>query len=218
MKQLWICGVMALAAVSVFGQDKKPKDEGQEKKPKEQFSDAMFLANVNRTNLLEINLGQLAGTQSMNVDVKVFGQKMVTDHQKLNADVTDLAARKQINLPGKLTEDEQKMVDDLGKLSGEVFDRRFMAHMVSGHEKAVEAFKKASSDAKDADIKGFAAGALPKLEEHLKEAKELRDKIGGVPEQPKPEKPKGEPEKPLPEKPEKPKPLPPEKPDRPDHP
>jgi putative membrane protein len=216
MKRIGIVSALvATMAAGAIAQDKRPEGDKPEKKPKEQFSDAAFLASVNRINLLEITLGQLTGTQSMNVDVKAFGTKMVTDHQKLNADATDLAARKKINLPGKLTEDEQKMVDDMGKLSGDVFDRRYVSHMVSGHEKAVESFKKAATDAKDADIKGFAAGALPKLEEHLKEAKELRDKIGGAPEQPK--KPKsGDPDKPQPDKPEKPKP--PDKPDQPDRP
>jgi putative membrane protein len=205
--------LMALA-IAAPAQD-KPQPKPQEPKPKEAFSDTAFLADVNRANLLEIAMGQLTGTQSMNVDIKTFGQKMVTDHQKLNADLTDLAARKKISLPGKLTDDQQKMVDDMGKLSGDVFDKRYMSHMVSAHEKAVESFKKAATDAKDADIKGFAAGTLSKLEEHLKEAKELRDKIGGA--QPKPEKkPKpGEPEKPLPDKPDNPRPLPPDKPDRP---
>jgi len=213
-----LCGGMLMLTAMACGQDNKPTDPPPDKKPKEAFSDAEFLASVNRTNLLEIAMGQLCGTQSTNLEVKEFGQKMVVDHQKLNADLTNLAARKKIRLPSKLTEDEQKMVDDMGKLSGEPFDKRFTSHMVSGHEKAVEAFKKASADAQDADIKSFAAGALPKLEEHLKDAKDLRDKIGGVPEQPKEKRKPGEPEKPLPEKPEKPQPVPPERPDRPDHP
>jgi putative membrane protein len=160
MLRALLSSLLALSVAGVaLGQDRPPpgnpppkKEDGQEKKP-EPFSDASFVTNANRTNLLEIAMGQLAGTQSMNADVKVFAQKIATDHQKLNADLTDLAARKKINLPGKLTEDEQKMIDDMGKLSGDVFDRRFMAHMVSGHESAVASYKKASTDAKDADIK-----------------------------------------------------------------
>jgi putative membrane protein len=208
------CGFV-LATGSALGQEKKPP-------PEKTLSDKDFMTGSARTNLLEIELSRLPATQSMNVDVQAFGQKMVTEHQRLNEQLTELAAKKKVKLPDKLTEQQQKMVDDMMKLSGEPFDRRYMAHMVSDHEKAVESFKTASTDAQDAEVKSFAAGALAKLEEHLKEARELNAKVTGTPEKPKPDKPApkpdqpDKPDKPKPERPEKPKP--PGRPDNPDRP
>lgn len=201
---------VVLVAGSSFAQEKKPPAE-------KTFSDRDFMTGSARTNLLEIALSRLPATQSMNVDVQSFGQKMVTEHQRLNEQLTEVAARKKVKLPDKLTEPQQKSVDDMLKLSGEPFDRRYMQHVVTDHEKTVESFKKASTDAQDAEVKSFAAGALSTLEEHLKEARELRDKVTGTPEKPKPKKPEpkpDEPEKPKPERPEKPKP--PGRPDNPD--
>jgi putative membrane protein len=212
MKWKWIVPAALVLTTGALAQDKKPGKE-PEHKPGAQMSDSDFMTKTATTNQIEIAMGRLAGTQSMNVDVKAFGKKMVTDHEKLNADLTSLAARKKIKLPEKLGEADQKMVDDMSKVSGDVFDRRYVDHMVSGHQNAVEMFKKTAADAKDADVKAFAAGALPKLEEHLKEARELQTKIGGTPEKKPPQT-----EKPKPGEPEKPKPNPPDKPKRPDRP
>ena len=46
------------------------------------------------------------------------------------------------------------------------------------HKKAVKAFEKAANEAKDADVKAFAAKTLPTLKEHLSMAEDLQKKVG----------------------------------------
>lgn len=174
-------------------QDKPKPEKPKPEKPADESKDHAFVNKAVQSNLMEVALGQLTMTQSSNLDVKMFGQKMVTDHEKLNTELKQLAQKKSITIPDKLSDDEQKMVDGWKKLTGDAFDTRYVGHMVSGHEKAVDSYKKAS-ESQDADIKAFASGALPKLEEHLKEAKELKEKITRQ-EKPKPA-PKPEPDRP----------------------
>jgi putative membrane protein len=50
--------------------------------------------------------------------------------------------------------------------------------MVSDHKTVVDEFKKASTDAKDGDVKAFAAKTLPTLEMHLSMAEDLQKKVG----------------------------------------
>lgn len=189
-----LVSVTALAAA----QEDRPKPADPKQKP--QQLDKEFMEKANRANLMEIAMGRLAGTKAENAEVKEFGRRMVTDHEAMNTELSDLAARKSIKLPGELTKDQQKMIDDMGKTSGKEFDKQFMNHMVSDHEKAVELFRSTSTSAQDPDIKSLAAGALPKLESHLKEAKALRDKVAGrETDKPKPDKPA--PDKPKPDKP-----------------
>ena len=68
-----------------------------------------------------------------------------------------------------LIESEQlsKHADELAKLSGTAFDRKFVDLMVENHEKDVKLFKEAADDADDADLKAFAAKQLPTLQKHL---------------------------------------------------
>jgi putative membrane protein len=200
--------LLLASAAALHAQD-RPKPEVP--KPDRQNPDSDFMERANRLNLTEIAMGKLAGTQAESIELKHFGLKMITDHQAANNELIGLANRKGLKLPGELTKDEQKMIDDMGKGSGKEFDKKFTTHMVTDHEKAVELFTRAAGSAQDADVKTFAARMLPKLEEHLREAKTLRDKVQG--RQDKPEKPE------KPEKPDKPgdKPEPP-KPDKPGRP
>lgn len=196
--------LMMLALVAAASaQQPQPKPEPPEK-PREQFSDSAFLEKVNRINLFEIALGELTRTQSTNPAVMTFGEKMVIEHQKLDADLAALAAKLQMKLPGKLTDAESKQVEEFKKLSGRDFDRKYVGQMATGHAAAVDLFKKAVTDARESDIRAFAVDSLPKLENHLKEAKELKESVAPDKEdKPKPDAPK--PEKPKPDKPDKPR-------------
>lgn len=177
-------------------QPDKPKPEKPKPdQPRDENKDHSFVSRSLQAGLMEVALGELAATQSSNLDVKAFGQRMVAEHGKLNGDLRQVAQKKSITIPDRLPEADQKMVDGYKKLSGDAFDTRYVGQMVSSHEKAVEMFKKAANDSSDADVKALASSALPKLEEHLKEARELKDKITRE-EKPKPEQKPDRPVKP----------------------
>ncbi|MFP5213433.1 MAG: DUF4142 domain-containing protein, partial [Acidobacteriota bacterium] len=57
------------------------------------------------------------------------------------------------------------------------FDRQYMRHMIEDHIQDVSEFKEEAKDGQDADIKSFAADKTPKLEEHLKMAKDIHGKV-----------------------------------------
>jgi putative membrane protein len=48
--------------------------------------------------------------------------------------------------------------------------------MVKDHDKTVEKFEDAASDAKDADVKNWASKTLPTLKEHKEAIKAINDK------------------------------------------
>ena len=58
------------------------------------------------------------------------------------------------------------------------FDEKYVSQIgVSAHEDAIKLFKKAATEAEDADVKEFAARNLPGLEQHLEMAKALQQKM-----------------------------------------
>ena len=104
----------------------------------------------------------------MSQDVKEFGAMMVADHSKANDELKTLATAKNITLPATLGEDTQEDVNELAKLSGKEFDKKYVSMMVDDHKEDVDAFKKAAEDNNiDPDIKAFAAKTLPTLQQHL---------------------------------------------------
>lgn len=73
-----------------------------------------------------------------------------------------------------LEDSDRKMLDKFAGYTGAKFDHEYMEHMVDDHEKDVKEFEDASKNAKDPDIKAFAAKTLPTLQEHLRMAKEAQ--------------------------------------------
>ena len=73
----------------------------------------------------------------------------------------------------------QATKDKLAKLSGADFDREYMDMMVKDHVKDVKEFEDASTKAKDADVKAWAAKTLPTLREHLQMARDVNSKVSG---------------------------------------
>ncbi|RIV23484.1 DUF4142 domain-containing protein [Fibrisoma montanum] len=126
-----------------------------------------FAVKAANGGLLEVELGRLAQEKAQNADVKAFGAMMVEEHQKANQELKALAAQKNITLPTTLGEDAQKHVDELSRLSGAEFDKKYIDLMVEDHEEDVKLFKEAADDADDADMKAFAAKTLPTLQKHL---------------------------------------------------
>jgi putative membrane protein len=138
--------------------------------------DREFMAEAAPGGMMEVELGRLAATKGQSTDVKRFGQRMVDDHSKANAELKQLAARKGVTLPADLKDEQKQERDRLSKLSGAEFDKEYMKLMVDDHDKDVEAFQDEAEDGGDADVKAFASKTLPTLKEHQSMAKEIKGK------------------------------------------
>jgi putative membrane protein len=131
-------------------------------------TDTSFIKSAAQGGMEEVELGKLAAEKASNPDVKSFGQRMVDDHSKANDQLKQLAAQKGVTLSATLSPTKKGEVNKLSKLSGAAFDRTYVSMMVKDHKKDVAEFEKTSKNAKDADLKGWAAATLPTLQDHLK--------------------------------------------------
>jgi len=136
-------------------------------------STAKFLVNVADVSMTEVQLGQIAAEKASNQRVKDFGSMMVKDHSAANDELKTLAANKNVTLPGSISEEHQKKIDDLNKKTGKDFDKAYMDMMEDGHESTVKDFEK-NNDNKDADVKAFVNKMLPTLKMHLDSAKAIK--------------------------------------------
>ena len=139
--------------------------------------DKEFVSKAGMGGLAEVQMGNLALQKAANADVKAFGQRMVTDHSKANAELAQFATAKGLALPTELADEHKAGYEHLNGLSGAEFDKAYMEHMVSDHEKDVAEFDKASTSASDADLKAWAGKTLPTLKEHLELAKTTARKV-----------------------------------------
>jgi putative membrane protein len=139
-------------------------------------NDREFMSEAATGGLMEVELGRLAVQKGQSADAKHFGQKMVDDHSKANAELKQLAAAKGVTLPGDLKAEQKEERDKLAKLSGAEFDHKYIELMVEDHDKDVKAFQDKANDAGDPDLKAFVTKTLPTLQEHQRMAHAIHDK------------------------------------------
>jgi putative membrane protein len=144
--------------------------------------DLSFAKEAAIGGLAEVDLGNLAKDKASNADVKQFGERMVTDHSKINDELKQWAQKKNVTLPGDLDTKHKALHERLSKLEGPAFDKAYIDEMVTDHVKDVAAFKKHAM--KDEDLKAFVARNLPTLEDHLKQAKDVQAKLKATTEKP----------------------------------
>ena len=127
-----------------------------------------FAVKAANGGMLEVELGRMAEEKAASKDVKDFGAMMVKDHSKANEELKTIAATQNITLPSTLGEDEQKHVNDMAKLSGAEFDKKYVSMMVDDHKDDIDLFKKAVDDEKtNQAVKDFASKTLPTLQKHM---------------------------------------------------
>src|ERR1051325_2263831 len=62
-------------------------------------SDQMWVMNVAKAGMAEVQVGKLAAEHASSDEVKKFGQRMVDDHSKANDELKSLAEKKNITWP-----------------------------------------------------------------------------------------------------------------------
>lgn len=137
-------------------------------------ADQKIVQDMAMANMAEVELAKLAQGKTQNAEVKAFAQQMIDDHSRALADVQNLAQNKGVNLPAALDKKHKAQADKLGKLSGDAFDRAYMAQAgVADHKKVHSKLEKDVKAAKDEDLKALAAKMLPTVAQHLDHAEKM---------------------------------------------
>jgi len=161
---------------------------GISSEPIDTMKDKMFLRKAVQGGLAEVQLGQLAAQKASSQDVKDFGQKMVTDHTAFNNEMATVADSLGVMLPKKLSKEDQAEYDKLNAMSGDDFDKEYLAFMVKDHHKDLREFRMESVSASDATLKAIVDKGSKVIYEHMRMVDKLaRDK--GIPMPSRPSKP-----------------------------
>lgn len=166
-------GLAVAALVLCFAAARADKD-GKEPEP---IMDTEFLAQASTSGTAEIKLSELAAKQAADDKVKGFAQKLIKEHMVLNDKLADAGRGLKFGIVLGLEKETKATYDRLSKLQGAEFDREYLKQMIDDHEKAVTLFEREAKTGTNTDVKKFAADNLPKIKEHLKEARDLRESL-----------------------------------------
>lgn len=131
-----------------------------------------FFEEASAMGVAEIETSQKALQQSENAEVKAFAERMIKDHAEANEKMAEMAAEKNLEISDEAGLMDRARAWILEARDGESFDDAYANNQVAAHERSIELFERATrSD--DAEVAAFAEKTLPKLKEHLEEARKL---------------------------------------------
>jgi putative membrane protein len=134
-----------------------------------------FLTEAIRGDLAEVDVGKLAQEKGTDPSVKEFGQMLVKDHGAHREKAEQLAKQLGVEPPTGPSVTQKATYLKLKVLSGATFDRSFASSMVKDHQTDIKEYQKQSG--KTDQTGAFAKETLPTLQEHLKKAQEVTQKV-----------------------------------------
>ena len=144
------------------------------------MKDKMFLRKAAEGGMAEIQLGQLAAQKGSSDDVKQFGQKMVDDHTALNNDMKPFCDSMGVKPPTKLSKKDQMEYDKLNGMSGDAFDKEYLAYMSKDHHNDVKEFKAEEQTAGDPSLKAAVSKGLGVIQQHTMMVDQLAKSKGAM--------------------------------------
>jgi putative membrane protein len=151
------------------------------------LDDAQIAAVTAASHSAEIDAGKLAQTKAKNKDVKKFAAMMVTHHGDAKKKQDKLLAKEKLApaespVSAKVKSDAESNIASLKSATGAEFDKAYVDLQVKMHEDTLNALDtKILPNVKGADLKAQLQDFRPKVEEHLKQAKELQTKLASAP-------------------------------------
>jgi putative membrane protein len=135
--------------------------------------DQKFILTAASSGFHEVQIAKVGVSRATSPEVKAYSQNILDDHTLSNAEVEALARLKGIALPDPTKTDVSTM--KLSSISGMEFDRALVRELIEGHVRDLTAFETEDRSAgSDSDLRSFAHSMLPKLRDHLEQAKSLK--------------------------------------------
>ncbi len=140
---------------------------------------AEFADKAAKSDAFEIAAAKLAKHKANMPEIKAFAAMMIHDHTASTAKIKKAASEADpaITPNPTLTDDQNRKLADLGKLSGGDFDKEYVTQQIDAHEQAL-ALMTLYADHGDVPSLKTAAGEIkPKVQMHLDAIKEIKTKL-----------------------------------------
>ena len=135
-----------------------------------------FIANASIECMTEVQLGQLAASQSEGEPVRQFAHQLVQDYEKASSDIARIAARRKLPVPESLDEAHAREVQLLREKNGREFDSAYTMRILDNYQKTILLFKRGQR-IKDPEISALASRALSMLEARMRKTTSLLENL-----------------------------------------
>ncbi|MEI9948752.1 MAG: DUF4142 domain-containing protein [Pseudomonadota bacterium] len=142
----------------------------------EALNDAQIAAITEAANTAEIAQAKVAQAKSKDAAVKTFAAMMITHHGQAKQKQAKLNLKTEDSgISTAMHADAGATLNALEADTGKDFDQTYISAQISGHQKVLDTINdKLLPNVKDARLKAYLEEIKPKVEAHLKQAKQLQ--------------------------------------------
>lgn len=112
-------------------------------------------------------------SNSTSKELKEHARMMMTDHQKLDGEVSSLITRKGWKAPSVDTTGEVNLQEKYGK----AWDMAYTEKLIADHVEILDMFGKAKQNVKDEDLRTLITKTIPIVQSHLNMANTMKTKM-----------------------------------------
>ena len=135
--------------------------------------DATFIKKAGQGGIAEVELSKIAEQKAKSSEVRNFAEHMVRDHTANNRELAQIASSQNIALPQYMDDEHSALRDKLSSLDDASFDKVYVDAMRTDHQKMDDLLK--TSSVTNDDLRAFIRKTTPVVEEHLREANQLKE-------------------------------------------
>lgn len=137
-------------------------------------SERDFVEKMAHANLAAIESAQLAERKADSPAIRAYAASMLKLHQSLQSSLSSIARSKGVQLPRGADLPQRARRMQISGSEGAAFDTQYIKDQgIDAHDNAWLQLRNAAADARDPEIRDYAAQALPQIKQALDAARAL---------------------------------------------
>lgn len=149
----------------------------EENTPVVSQQDQTFIKNVSASNAAEIQYGRLALQNSTNDSVKVFAQKMITDHTAAKNSLDSIVKSLNLVKNDSLDAAHKDLYTRLMGLNSTGFDSVYINNQVKDHQTTLSLLQSEMTSTGNSRVVSYARKQVPVVTMHLEHARRLKNNL-----------------------------------------
>lgn len=145
-----------------------------------QMNTSELLLSLYSSGLYDATASRRVADKALDGQIRNAAAKLAGDQEKLNKEVVDLAARKQVSLPGGLSVSQQQKLNAMLSAGGSDIGGQYVRQMIYDHKDALVQLNQ-GIQSNDTDIVNWSTRATPKMQDLIDQATTMQTYLDSLP-------------------------------------
>jgi putative membrane protein len=139
--------------------------------------EATTLVDIASSNMLKMRLSERALERASSREVQQYAERVAQEQRRINQELQELAAEKNITLPLDVSEDHRDSMNDVLEQTGMDFDQEYINLMTDEANNKMDDLEDLAENSEDEQIRNWAARTIPTVRQHQEIGERIKDQI-----------------------------------------